>query len=78
MRAVLYRKYGGPEVLEVVQQHATPQRKPGEVMIKVYSTSCNPLDVKIRNGSIPIAVYNKVRRGIKLRLYNIERYLRPV
>lgn len=61
MRAVLYRKYGGPEVLEVVQQHAMPQRKSGEVMVKVCSTSCNPLDVKTRDGSIPIAKYNKVR-----------------
>ena len=60
MRAVVYRKFGGPEVLEVTEDHPLPQRKAGEVLIKVYSASCNPLDCKFRNGSIPIAVYDKV------------------
>ena len=60
MRAVLYRKFGGPEVLEPIQDHPSPRRKSGEVLIKVHCAGCNPVDYKFRNGSIPIAPYNKV------------------
>lgn len=61
MRAVVYRKFGGPEVLETVQDQPLPPRKSGEILIKIYSAGCNPLDCKFRDGSIPIAAYNKVR-----------------
>lgn len=59
MRAVVYRKFGGPEVLEIVPDQPLPQRKSGEVLVRVHSAGCNPLDYKFRNGSIPIATYNK-------------------
>jgi NADPH:quinone reductase-like Zn-dependent oxidoreductase len=49
VKAVLIRKYGGPEVLEVVDVQA-PKPKDDEVVIKVAATSVNPVDWLVRDG----------------------------
>lgn len=59
MKAVVYKTFGAPDVLKLVQ-HPLPQRSAGELLVKVKSTSVNPVDYKTRNGSIPIAKKNKV------------------
>jgi NADPH:quinone reductase-like Zn-dependent oxidoreductase len=49
MKAVRIHEYGGPDVLELEE---APKPKPAadEVLIKVYATSVNPVDWKIREG----------------------------
>jgi NADPH:quinone reductase-like Zn-dependent oxidoreductase len=51
MRALLYRSYGGPEVLEWAEA-PEPHAGPGEVRIAVRAASVNPLDWKIFGGSM--------------------------
>lgn len=53
MKAVVYKTFGPPEVLKLVN-HPLPQRSAGEVLVKIRSTSVNPVDYKIRKGSIPV------------------------
>jgi NADPH:quinone reductase-like Zn-dependent oxidoreductase len=53
MRAVLYRDFGPPAALELVDRHATPRRQPGELLVAVHATSVNPIDCKSRRGDIP-------------------------
>lgn len=59
MKAIVYKTFGAPDVLKLVN-HPLPQRSAGELLVKVKSTSVNPVDYKTRNGSIPIAKKNKV------------------
>jgi NADPH:quinone reductase-like Zn-dependent oxidoreductase len=49
MKAVTIHEFGGPEVLRFED---VPRPKPaaGEVLIKVFATSVNPIDWKIRDG----------------------------
>ena len=49
MKAVQFKEYGGPEVLEVVQV-AEPHAGPGQVRIKVRAAAVNPADYKTRAG----------------------------
>jgi NADPH:quinone reductase-like Zn-dependent oxidoreductase len=49
MKAVLIRKYGGPEVLELADVPA-PEPKPNEVVVDVKATSVNPVDWLVRDG----------------------------
>ena len=49
MRALQYRSYGGPEVLEVAEV-AEPHAGPGQIRIAVQAASVNPFDWKVRSG----------------------------
>lgn len=59
MKAVVIRKFGGPEVLELAE---VPAPKPGdhEVVIKVHASSVNPVDWLIRDGGAKSFVKNKL------------------
>jgi NADPH2:quinone reductase len=46
----VYRRYGGPEVLEVVDR-PRPVPGPGEVLVQVVVSGVNPTDWKTRRGS---------------------------
>lgn len=50
-RAVQYRCYGVPEVLELVERD-TPRPGPGQVRLIVRAASVNPVDWKIRAGAM--------------------------
>jgi NADPH:quinone reductase-like Zn-dependent oxidoreductase len=58
MKAILIRKFGGPEVLEIADIPA-PQAKDGEVVIKVRATTVNPIDWTIRDGGAKSYIKNK-------------------
>ncbi len=49
MKAVLFRKHGGPEVLEYTDFPA-PEPKPGEALIRLRAAALNRMDVMVRNG----------------------------
>ncbi|MFD1722851.1 NADP-dependent oxidoreductase [Amnibacterium endophyticum] len=50
MRAVRYERFGGPEVLEVVEVDE-PEVRPGTVRIRVAAAGINPADRKRREGA---------------------------
>jgi NADPH:quinone reductase-like Zn-dependent oxidoreductase len=49
MRAALFRRHGGPEVLEIADV-PTPTPGPGEVQVRVTATALNHIDVWMRRG----------------------------
>ncbi len=52
MNAVLFRRHGGPEVLEYAQV-PDPRPEAGEVLVRVKACSVNHLDIWLRQGGIP-------------------------
>jgi NADPH:quinone reductase-like Zn-dependent oxidoreductase len=55
MKAVVIRRYGGPEVVELAELPALSPA-PGEVQIRVRASSVNPIDWKIRSGALRLFV----------------------
>jgi alcohol dehydrogenase len=55
MNSIVAPRYGGPEVLDLVQR-PEPHVGPTDVLIAVRAASLNPLDYKIRNGSAKLAL----------------------
>ena len=49
MKAVVIRRFGGPEVLELAEL-PTPEPRAGEVRIRVQAAAVNPVDVATRAG----------------------------
>jgi len=49
MKAVLFRRHGGPEVLEYTD-FRTPEPQPGEALIRLHAAALNRMDVMVRNG----------------------------
>ncbi len=50
MKAAAIKKYGGPEVFEITEVEK-PVPKKNEVLIRVYASSVNPVDYKLRKGN---------------------------
>jgi len=76
MRAVFFRRFGGPEVLEEGEL-PTPEPGPGQVRLKVIATALNRLDVWVRlepsdipmphvGGSDVVGTVDAVGRGVRL------------
>src|SRR5690349_10916337 len=55
MRSVVAQRYGGPEVLELVDRYE-PVLGGKDVLIEVRAASLNPLDAKIREGKTKLAL----------------------
>jgi len=51
VRGALYERYGGPEVLEV-RDLEPPRPEDDEVLVRVRAAAVNPVDWKIRRGSL--------------------------
>ncbi|TWP36974.1 NADP-dependent oxidoreductase [Leekyejoonella antrihumi] len=51
MKAITYSRFGNPEVLEL-REVSEPKVGPGEIQIRVHSTSVNPVDWKIVAGGL--------------------------
>jgi len=50
MKALIYRKFGSPDVLEWVENWPKPAVSPGKVLIRSIAGSINPKDVLLRKG----------------------------
>ena len=55
MKAVVAQRYGGPDVLAVVERPA-PDVGPHDVLIAVKAAGLNPLDAKIRDGKVKLVL----------------------
>jgi NADPH:quinone reductase-like Zn-dependent oxidoreductase len=53
MKAIVYQKFGGTDVLQTVEQ-PTPTIKANEVLVRVKAFSINPMDWKIRKGEMTL------------------------
>ncbi|MEF2977429.1 NADPH:quinone reductase [Subtercola sp. YIM 133946] len=51
MKAVVYHRTGGPEVLELVESDSLPEPGHGEVRVRIVVSGVNPTDWKARAGS---------------------------
>lgn len=49
MKAVLFHKHGGPEVLEYTDIPA-PEPKPGEALVRLHAAALNRVDIMVRKG----------------------------
>lgn len=49
MKAIQYSRFGGPEVLELVEL-ADPHPAPGQIRVAVRAAGVNPIDWKLRRG----------------------------
>jgi NADPH:quinone reductase-like Zn-dependent oxidoreductase len=52
MKAIRIHRFGGPEVLELDDVPA-PQPGDNEVLVRIRAASVNPVDYKIRRGTVP-------------------------
>jgi NADPH:quinone reductase-like Zn-dependent oxidoreductase len=49
MKAVQTKQYGGEEQLEIVEV-AKPAARKRQVVVRVFATSLNPMDLKLTSG----------------------------
>jgi NADPH:quinone reductase-like Zn-dependent oxidoreductase len=59
VRTVLYRRYGGPEVLELADT-PRPEAGPGQLLVRVEATSVNPIDWKRASGTLRLLMPAKL------------------
>ena len=52
MKAIRIYGFGGPEVLQL-DDIAIPQPAEGELLMRIHAASVNPVDYKIRRGTVP-------------------------
>jgi len=63
MKAVFYNRYGSPDVLEIGELEK-PTINDDEILVKAYASSVNPVDWKIRKGSLKIFTGKKFPKGV--------------
>lgn len=51
MKAMVIRQFGGPEVFEMADIER-PDVKPGYALVKIFASSLNPIETKIRSGLV--------------------------
>jgi NADPH:quinone reductase-like Zn-dependent oxidoreductase len=59
MNAIRMHSYGGPEVLQY-EDAPRPQIRKGEVLVRVHAAGVNPLDWKVRSGSLNGFIQHKL------------------
>ena len=51
MKAIRIHEFGQPEVMKP-EEVERPVPAPNEILVKVYASAVNPIDMKIRDGSV--------------------------
>ena len=62
-KALVITASGGTEVFSLEAEHAFPAPLAGEVLVKLVSTSVNPVDVYVRSGMYASPVFPKIIGG---------------
>jgi len=60
MKAIICTKYGSPDFLEL-KEVAKPVPKDNKVLIKIFATTANAADTRIRNGTFPFLFWLPMR-----------------
>ena len=60
MKAIVYKKYGSPDVLEITDVE-TPTPKDNEVLIRICAATVTAGDCEIRSFNIPILFWLPLR-----------------
>src|SRR5262249_5707345 len=66
MNAVVYEKYGSPDVLEI-KEVARPTPQDNEVLIKVHATTVTVADIRSRSFTVPPSFWIPARIALGLR-----------
>jgi NADPH:quinone reductase-like Zn-dependent oxidoreductase len=66
MKAVVYERYGGPDVLRFAEV-PTPVPGPDEVLIRIHATTVNSADWRVRSLEVPagFGLLSRLALGIR-------------